>query len=356
MTIDPTKPLNPRDSNGIAKVSTEGQVIRSSGPEWHQRSVKFEHETSGSPVMEVNGKPGGTEYIIWNGTGAGDTGGDWTQGGTRDSAVETTEADRGFGTNGLDVQTAKNKYQNFVNGSTITPESYVTLVIWLNTQTYPTGGDIVANWRLAGDQKGSWCYLDNYIDEFTPGVWKKVEIPITDFGLDPGQTVDELRLNFLTKSGFDMWFDDIHLDEAGGSGPQTFQVGPEAVEGEPDEAWHVDKLTILCVSGDTGWNASTLFNLSSAPESGLLLRLVDDVDGVLWTLNFLDNTDLWGHFMGQEPIDYADATRQVVWDMITRLGRIDLSNTRRLELVVRDDLSPLTKLRAFCDYGREVLS
>jgi hypothetical protein len=211
---------------------------------------------------------------------------------------------------------------------------------------------------LADSQKGSWCYLDNYIDEWTPGVWKKITVPIADFGLDPGQTVDELRIHFLVKSGFDFWFDDIIFEQGGGAGlgPQTFKVGPEAVEGEPDEAWHVDKLSILCVSGDTGWNASTLFNLGTAPENGLLLRLVDDVDGVLWTLNLMDNTDLWGHFVGQEPIDYADLTRQVVWDMVMRLGRIDLTNSRRLEIVVRDNLSPLTKLRAYCDYGREVLS
>jgi hypothetical protein len=123
MAIDPTKPLNPRDSNGITKVSTEGMVIRSSGPEWHQRSVKFEHETSGSPVMEINGSSDGGELVIWNGTGVGDTGGDWTQGGTVDSAVETTETDRGYGTNGLDVQTAKNKVLTFITGTPMTPET-----------------------------------------------------------------------------------------------------------------------------------------------------------------------------------------------------------------------------------------
>lgn len=315
----------------------------------------FENVVSGSPLMNVNGKPSGAEYIIWNGTGVDDTGGDWTQGGTIDSAAETTESQRpaSNGTNGLDVQTSKNKYLNFVNGSTITPETYSTLVIWLNTQAMPTGGDVVANWRLAGDQKGSWCYLDNYIDEWTPGLWKKVEIPIADFGLDPGQTVDELRINFLVKNGFDFWFDDIHMDEGGGSGPQTFRIQPDPVEA-PNDIWHVDYLKLLVVSGQTGWNSSVMFNLAEALESGLLMRLVDDTEGILWTLNLANNTDLWGHWTQENFIDFADSTRQIVWRLDPSLGRLILTPTRRLEFVVRDDLSSLQKLRAYCNYGREV--
>jgi hypothetical protein len=350
-----TKPtITPRTAAGIPIISTEGQKVYVEAPLWCQRTSQFENDVSGSPLLNVNGStPQGSELVIWNGTGAGDTGGDWTQGGTIDTAVEAAEADRGFGTNGLDMQTAKNKYLTFTTGTPMTPESYTNLVIWVNTQTHPGGSTVPVNWRLSGDQKGDWCYIGNYIDEWTPGVWKKIQIPIADFNLDPGQTVDQLRINFLVKSGHDYWFDDIHLEDGGGDGPQTFVVGPDPTE-QPDDIWHVDFLKLLVVSGDSGWNATTMFNLASALEVGLQLRLIDDTDGILWSHMLKDNTDLWGVLTEENFVDFPNATRQIVWRMDPTIGRIILTATRRLEWVVNDDLSPLTKLRAFCNYGKEV--
>lgn len=349
-------PLTPRTAEGIPIISTEGQKVYVEQPLWCQRLGVFENIVGGSPLMNVDGSASDeNEYIIWNGTGPLDTGGDWTKGGTVDSAIETTEAQRpeSGGTYGLDLQTDKNKYLTFINGSTIQPESYANLVIWINTQVHPAGATVPCHWRLAGVQKGGWCYIGNYIDEWTPGIWKKVEIPITDFGLDPGQTVDELRINFLVKSGQDYWFDDIHLDEAGGAGPQTYRIAPDPTE-EPNDIWHVDYIKLLVVTGQSGWTSTVMFNLGQALESGLLIRLVDDIEGILWSQNFVTNIDLWGHLTQENLADFADSTRQVVWRLDPDIGRIVLEPTRGLEFVVRDDLSSLVKLRAFCNYGREV--
>jgi len=314
----------------------------------------FENVVSGSPLMNVDGRASQeNELIIWNGTGAGDTGGDWTLGGTADTKEELPAADRGFGTNGLHVATAKNKYVTFTNGSTIQADTYVNLVIWVKTLAHPAGSTVPSRLTLAGDQVGSWCYLGSYIDEWTPGVWKKVEIPIADFGLDPGQMIDGLRIDFLVKSGQEYYFDDIHLEQAGGQGAQTYRLQPDPVE-EPNDIWHVDYIKLLAVSTQSGWNSSVMFNLASALETGLIMRMVDDTEGVLWSVNHLDNTDLWGHWTEENFIDFANGTRQIVWRLDPSLGRLILTPTRRLEFVVRDDLSSLQKLRAYANYGREV--
>ena len=51
---------------------------------------------NGSEQLNVDGRAAGTADVIWNGTGAGDTGGDWAPSGV---GSEQAAADAGSGTN-----------------------------------------------------------------------------------------------------------------------------------------------------------------------------------------------------------------------------------------------------------------
>jgi len=351
-------PNTPRTLDGVPIISTQGQKVYVERPLWCQHTSLFENVVGGSPVMNVDGRTSQEgKVIVWNGTGAGDTGGDWALTGSTAEQVEAAEADRGFGTNGLHVTDGdKGETSNFVAPDDLAAANYTNLVIWLNTRVFPgSPAHVEVQWYHNGWFWGAKLRIDDYIDEFTPGVWKKVQIPIADFGLNPEQLIDEFRITYTVKNGHSYYFDDIHLEAGGGSGPQTFRIAPDPTE-EPHDIWHVDFIKLLAVAGDTGWNAATMFNLSAALETGLLLRLVDDVDGVLWSHNFVDNTDLWSILEQDNFIDYADSTRQIVWKYNPTIGRIILTPNRGLEIIVRDDLSALNKFRASCNFGREVTS
>ena len=187
----------------------------SAPPNWLLGQSRFLRTDDGSAPMNIDGTPGGTSVVLWNGTGAGDTGGDWTAG---DEGSETAGSMRS-GTNGWDTGAAtKDGYTSFDNGSELDIDgTYQTLQFWMNPQAYPNKSELQIEWRNAADGKiGSTLNIEDYVTDFDIGVWQQVSIPISDFGLTAN--VQKLRIVYGKEAGQQFYYDDMELLESGGGG------------------------------------------------------------------------------------------------------------------------------------------
>lgn len=311
---------------------------------------RFLRTDDGSAPMNINGAPAGTPEVVWNGTGGGDAGGDWTASG---SGSETAGAMRA-GTNGWDTGVRGNGDDTLFTTSPAfdIQASYDSLSFWMNPQLKEGNTSLRLRLREAGGAKGNVVIVDDYVTDFDIGVWQKVTIPIADFGLAASQLIDEVRVLYQAQGPKNQhyFFDDIELNPAGaGGGPYTFElVAPDA-----NTRFHVSMLVLMVSGPSAGWNSTTFANIS-ALTNGLLLRQRRISDGAtLWSINSKDNTDLFGRYHPQDDITFSDGSLLVGFMIKPGVASVVVTDDEVLEVVVRDDLSSLTSARAFAHYGVE---
>lgn len=318
-------------------------------PDWVLGQARFLRLDDGSAAINIDGLPAGAALVLWNGTGAGDTGGDWTHSG---EGSEDPAADAGSGTNGLDTGTApKDSTTLFDNGALLdVAGTYVTLRFQMNPQAFPAGSKLLVQFQKAdGSKVGNELDVADYVTDYDLGVWQEVSIPIADFNL--GEDVQKLQLKYAKEAGQQFYLDDFELLAAGGGGPYTFQVkAPDATK-----RYHVSMLVLL-ISGDSaGWSATTFANIA-ALGSGLLIRQRNLDSGVVaWSLNSKDNSDLFGRFHPQDDITFADGVLLVGFMVKPGKASIVVTDKDVIEVVVRDDLSGLDNARAFAHFGVETV-
>ena len=150
----------------------------------------------------------GIEVIshIWNGTGAGDVGGDWThsQYGVESSAAKHT------GTNGLDATGMRKTDKIFFTDpdGTVNANIYDTLVMWVNVKEWQSTKDVTVELHKQGGANVS-VNLSRYLTTDYLDQWQKVVIPLTHFGNSGSFQVDKLRLWSNGNIGF--YLDDIYF-------------------------------------------------------------------------------------------------------------------------------------------------
>ena len=308
----------------------------------------FQRVDNGTEAMNVDGRPAGTPLIVWNGTGASDTGGDWTAGGT---GSEQAAADAGSGTNGWDTGVmSANNFTRWNNGSLIDVDGgYDSLQFMLNPQAFPVDSRYRVGFLDASNNiVGNWLRIENYTTNMDLGVWQQVSIPIDDFGLTGN--VQKLQMQARITGGQRHYVDDIELVPAGSGGPYRFRVAVPL-----GERWHLSMLVLILSGASTGWNNNTFANIS-ALDNGLLLRQrrISDSE-ILWKFNSKDNMDLFGRYHPQDDIEFADGTLLVGFMIKPGKASVIITNDDVLEFVVRDDLSGISGARAFAHFGREVL-
>jgi len=305
--------------------------------------------------MNINGAPAGTPLIVWNGTGAGDTGGDWTRGGT--AGQTESAAAMHSGTNGLDTGERSNgETTTFSTTAFDIQASYESLSFWMNPQRKDSGTTLRLRFYHEGGTEGTIVIVDNYVTNFDIGVWQKVTIPLADFALPPSQLVDQLQIQYYglpASKKQHYFFDDIGLNPAGaGGGPYTFEVAaPDA-----NTRYHMSMLVLLLSGPVTGWSSDTFANVA-ALTNGLLLRHRRlSTSEVLWAINSKDNTDLFGRFHPQDDITFADNELLLGFMIKPGSASVVITDDDVLEFVVRDNLSGISEARAFVHYGVEVVA
>lgn len=312
--------------------------------------TSFKRTDDGTELLNINGLASGTSSIVWNGTGASDTGGDWTASG---DGSESASADAGSGTNGWDSgSVGANDYTEFNNGSEIdVAGTYATLEFKLQPKAYPGPAQIQIQWRNAATTViGTTLNIENYVPNMDLDVWKTVSIPIADFNL----TGNVQRLRIVYKIGNQRhYIDDVQLIQSGGSGPKTFRIeAPDASTG-----FYLSMAVLLINAPAAGWASNAFGNIAGGLTNGLLMRHIrKSTSEVLWSFNTTNNVQLFGQYHPQESFTFSDDNLLVGFMVKPGKATILITNDDVLEYVVRDDLSSIVEMRAYAHYGIEVVS
>lgn len=312
----------------------------------------FERTDNGTTQMAVNGLSAGSDEGVWDGTGAGDTGTDWTErGGVGTESAAAMHA----GTNGLDSGLQNSGATSwFRYGSDRDIENlFTTLQFWLQPKAYPSKANLNINWSndagtLSG---GSTLLVDNYVANMDLDVWQQVSIPLADFNLP----IDVGRVRFYYDSSNPNpdqrhFIDEIKLTGGGGGqGPFTFEMGaPDATE-----QYHVKKIILTATDTNLGWNSGDFINLGNI-TNGLLLRHRRKSDStVFWSTNMVDNVDLYSKLWPVNTEDFANSERMVTFHLDVDPAQVIVTDDDVLEVVVRDDFSGLINMRAYAHFGVE---
>jgi hypothetical protein len=341
MAIDPTKPLNPRSGDGTP---LSGQ------PDWALGRDSFKRSDDSSEQMNIDGRATGAESVLWNGTGGGDSGGDWTASGKGSETAGSMHA----GTNGWDTTVmAENDSVVFNNGSLVDiVGGYSELKFWIQPKAFPANSRPKVAWLDAADAKiGNALRIDDYTPNMDLDVWQQVTIPIADFALTAD--VQKLRIQAKNTAGQHYWLDDIELVASNGSGPYRFEfVAPDA-----NTVYHVSMLVLMIGAPSTGWNSDAFANIAGGLSKGVIVRHKDTVaDEVLWKFVVKDNLALYGLFHPQDDVIFADDVMVVGFMVKPGPASIKVTNTDELHIVIRDNLSTISNMRAYAHYAVEEMS
>ena len=301
--------------------------------------------------MAVDGRALGTPVVVWNGTGAGDTGGDWT----RDGEGTETAGAAHSGTNGLDAGAMSSGDQVlFDNGTMIDVDgTYSELSFWINPQAYPLNSAFRVMWLDDSNVRiGNTVLVDDYVTNMDTGTWQQVAIPISDFNLTGN--VRKLRFRFQSEDGQDFHIDDVELSPPGAGGPYLYRVEAPSV----NVRFHISMLVLMIAEDETGWDDNKFANITALTK-GLILRQRDldlEEDDIIWKLNSKDNVDLFGRYHPQESFTFNNGKLLVGFMVKPGKASIIVTNKQILEFMVRDNLSTISNIRAYAHYGVEVIS
>lgn len=308
--------------------------------------TSFKRTDDNSESMAINGLAAGSPVIIWNGTGAGDTGGDWTH---EAQGTETAGAMHA-GTNGMDSGVRSvGQDTRFSNGSNIDIDgTYDELTFWMNPQVFPAGAELRVRWKtLGGSNPGVTLDVANYVSNFDIGVWQKVTIPIADFVLTAD--VAKVEFEYAAAGGQHFYFDDIELNTSAGGGPFTFRVVAPA-----SECWHVERIVLAIEAADTGWNGDAFADITSGLTNGVLLKLHDPTPPTVhWAVNAKDNKELFGQYLVENDAAFFDSKQMLTFVVRPTVTTVTVTDTDVVDIIIRDDLSSLVNCRAFLHYGIE---
>jgi len=304
---------------------------------------------NGSEQMNVDGRTSGDVVTLWNGTGASDTGGDWTAG---NKGNESASADSGGGTNGwATTVTSLNDVTTFDNGSMADiVGTYGELKFMMQPKAFPVDSVLrVGFLDDSNDIVGSWLNVANYVSNMDLDTWQQVSIPIEDFSLDGN--VQKLRFRYRVTSGQHFWFDDLELIEIG-DGPYKFRIAAPV-----SENWYMSMLVLQIIAPESGWNNDAFANISGGLANGLILRQRRlSIDESLWRFVTKNNREMFGQYHPQESFAFADNTLLLGFMVKPGKATVIITADDVLEFAVRDDLSSITDMRAYLHYGVEEVS
>ena len=311
--------------------------------------AQFLRTDSGTAEMNIDGRATGTPAVMWNGTGIGDTGGDWTV----DSGIGSEQAAAMHaGTNGWDTGVAAlNDDTRFNQGSdSDVAGTQAELTFWMQPKAFPPGARLKVQWQnLANTVIGADLNINDYVTDMDLDVWQKVSIPIVDFALTADMA--KVRFRYRQAAGQHFWFDDVELVPNGG-GPYRFRVeAPDAVTRH-----HLSMMVLVIAAPSSGWNASSFANLAGLVNGVIIRQRRISTSETLWSINSKNNVDLFGRFHPQDDITFADGDLLMGFMLKPGSASVVITDDDVLDVVIRDDLSTLSEMRAYAHFGTEVVT
>lgn len=303
----------------------------------------FQRTDDASENMAINGDNDASTGV-WNGDTTY-----WTleaQGTPQTYAAHT-------GTYGLDsgVRTAgqDTRFDSGVNQDIA--GTYDSVSFWMQPKAFPNAARLDIKWKTtAGGTPGTKLSVADYVTNFDLDAWQKVTIPIADFAL--GADVGQLELTYAVKGGQQFYFDEFFLN-SGGGGPKLFRC-----QSPTGFKWHVEAMTIVVAAGDSGWDSGAFCNIAGGLANGLLVqhKNIGVAPETFWGLNAKDNSEMFGQFEIINNVDFAGTDLMIVFALKPDLSSVILvDDDDVLDILVRDNLSTLSKVRAFLHYGVEII-
>lgn len=310
-------------------------------------TAKFLRTDNGTEQMAVDGRSTSAEDM-WDGTGISDSGTEnWMHGGSGSESAGSKKT----GTNGLDTGVRSlNDLTYFDYGSDRALESsFDSVTFWMKPIAYPPGSQLKAGFLKSGTTTlvGNLVNVVNYVSNYDLNVWHRVTIPLADFGLDG--TAGRFGLRYGGAAGQHFYFDVFEMLNSSSDGPFHFRVAaPE------DEVWHVDVITLIIAAADSGWNSGNFATITDGLENGLIMRRGNIVTPeVYWAEIMSSNMDLEGKFSESSGSAYGDNELMMTYRLRPRKSTLVVTDADVMEFVVRDDLSTLSNMRSYVQYGVE---
>lgn len=336
-----------KDLVDIGLPTTADGTLQTSKQQLELGRAPFRREDNQSQRLNINGTSTGTPTNIFDGTSPSDPLTDWDV-----SGIGSVKAIAGRGTgNGYDSELTASLGQRITFDSGLMQNirlNFKTLEFYIQFKNLVSGGIIRIGWQDENDQNvGTFVSIANYVSDLDLDEWKKVTIPISDFGLQNNE-VQKLVFRFLGL-GLRVWLDDISLISREDGGPYIFRISAPT-----GEIFNVERLILTMSAPDTGWASTSFGNIADGLENGLLFRY-RFLDGyTMWSFNCRNNSELFGQLSVLNSINFNDSELTIVFALEPELSSVVLvDDDEVLEIIVRDNLSSLTNMRAFLHYGVE---
>ena len=311
------------------------------GPEWVFGQLALSRIDDGTVAMNRDGSPS-TPTVLWNGTGGGDTGGDWSRSGVGSESTAAAYS----GTNGLNTTiTSEDDESIFDNGSMVDiAGTYTLLQFWIRAKKFPTGSEPLIFWRNSADATvGLQLKLTNYVEDFDDD-WQRIAIPISDFGL--GANAQKLVFKYTETAGQRYFIDDIEIYSEGG--PYIFQA-----KAPVGAVYHLKDMILTFAEENGTWGSSGFASISGGLSRGLLLRQRALTTGeVAWQINLKRNLVMFGRLDVLNDVSYTDS-HQFTLALNPAPAVINVTDDQVVEAVLRDDLSSINAMRSYIRFGRE---
>ena len=324
------------------KQDASGNPIYAS-PKYVLGRAKFLRTTDGVEGMNVNGGSTSSE-IVWNGDGSY-----WTH--EAQGTSETYAAHSG--TYGMDTGVrTKGQETRFDYGSNRDLEQlFDSVSFWMQPKAYPIGSNLQIRWRTSGGATpGAKLNVSDYVSNMDLDIWQKVTIPLVDFGLS-GTAVAKLVLIYAVKGGQHFYFDDFEMLNSAGDGPYTYRIADDGYDGYN---YHISRIRLLVSAGDTGWDSDAFADIVGGLENGIILRHHRlSTSENLWSIVMKDNTDLFGHLTPEQTFAFGNNELMVTFTLDPGIASVVVTDDDVLDVIIRDNLTALSDMRAYAHYGIE---
>ena len=332
------------DANGCpVSVEDGGLVVSTQERESYQPLSIPLVDSSGSPLMNVDGSAGGasdgihdgTDSVLWTASALSGT---WDFASTAQAKAGTRSIDA-TGTTGGDQALLS-------RGSAITAGTYTVFTgsIYL-TSFNAAKNEITVQFRLAGVPDGIDVNIGDYIDAGTLNAWQDFSIPLSIAGVSGD--IDEMVVTTVVSSGSNpnYYLDELKLQESGALAYSTNLTEGQKVQYKRVDFTIADNVTVVSYDALLGL---------AALSNGITFRRVNNSEVITaGSISTLGDMLAGGGTITDQVTDTTNTMLKISL-MFEEWATLNESNGDALEVVVNDDLSSLLDFKVFI-IGREVL-
>lgn len=287
----------------------------------------------------------GTDTVAW--TAAAVTGGGF---------VFNSTAQALDGTQSIDATvSANNDTAGFTAPAPLNPTSFTSFRTGIYITAFPTSGtkDVVLQWYNGGAPVGNSVSIKPYVNILNTNVWQIADIPLVDFGLAGVPLFDELRITTVDSGQGappDYYLDVLQLVQTTtGSGTASYRFTPNY-----GEDYYVKSLQFIAYSTSAGAIDPTKYFGLTALTSGTVLQ-IRNKSRVLLSLIARDVWDMLrvpSADVDVKPDGSTGGTFVVRFELPEEQMKLFGSQGTYLEVIVRDDLSGLSRLECSAQLAR----